>query len=190
MEAIERDVGPIVLAVFNAGNYFPTKVERFAAENVIKTFEINVFGAVYGLAPVLEVMRSRGRGQVGLVGSVSGYFGLPAAAAYGASKAAINNFAWSLKYDLDRMNIRIQVFNPGFIDTPLTEKNDFTMPALMPVEKAAQRMADGIRTGGTEITFPRRFTYVLKALTLLPNSWTYAIYRRFTGWSKKPTIRP
>ena len=67
-------------------------------------------------------MRERGRGHVVVVASVTGYFGWPATAAYGGSKAALNNMAESLKYDFDKLNIRIQVMNPGFVDTPLTEQ--------------------------------------------------------------------
>ena len=84
-----------------------------------------MFGTVNGLVPLVDRMRERGRGQVAVVASVTGYFGWPSAAAYGASKAALNNMAEALKYDFDKLNIRIQVINPGFVDTPLTGKNTF-----------------------------------------------------------------
>ena len=116
---------------------------------------------------------------------MSGYSGLPAASAYGASKAALNNMAESLLFDFEKMNIRTQVVNPGFIDTPLTEKNDFAMPALMPVDKAVERMIAGIEGGGFEITFPRRFTYGLKMLRLLPHPAYFWIMKRATGWKSR-----
>ncbi len=191
VERIEKEAGPVALALFNAGNYFPTKLDGLSVENFVKTYEVNVFGFINGLVPLLERMRSRERGQVAVVGSASALFGLPSAAAYGASKAALNSTVWSMKYDLDLVNIRIQVFNPGFVDTPLTEKNRFAMPALMKVDDAARRITDGLKSGGTEVSFPRRFTGFIKALTLLPASWTYAIMRRFTGWNKrKPAPKP
>jgi NAD(P)-dependent dehydrogenase (short-subunit alcohol dehydrogenase family) len=84
------------------------------------------------------------------------------------------------------MNIRIQVVNPGFIDTPLTEKNKFDMPALMPVEKAVRRMIDGFEGGGFEITFPRRFTYLLKILRMLPHPVYFWQMKRATGWKDRP----
>ena len=188
---IEREAGPVALAVFNAGNYFPTRLDGLTAENFVKTYEVNVFGVIHGLVPVLEHMRRRGRGQIAVIGSASAMFGLPSAAAYGATKAALNNMVWAMKYDLDLVNIRIQIVNPGFVDTPLTEHNRFKMPALMPVDKASQRLLDGLKRGGTEFTFPRRFTWFLKALTFLPAPWTYAIQRRVTGWHKrKPAPQP
>jgi NAD(P)-dependent dehydrogenase (short-subunit alcohol dehydrogenase family) len=189
-ERIEREVGPVALAIFNAGNYFPTRLDGLTADNFVKTYEVNVFGVIYGLVPVLEHMRRRGRGQIAVIGSASAIFGMPSAAAYGASKAALNNMVWAMKYDLDLVNIRIQVINPGFVDTPLTKQNRFHMPALMPVDKASKRLLGGLKRGGTEVTFPRRLTGFLKALTFLPASWTYAIQRRFTGWHKRKPAPP
>ncbi|MBO6636591.1 MAG: SDR family NAD(P)-dependent oxidoreductase [Roseitalea sp.] len=182
---IEATHGPIRLAIFNAGNYWPASGARLDIDNFAKTYEINLFGVLNGLVPVVGRMKDHGCGQLVLVASVSGYSGLPAASAYGASKAAINNMAESLKFDFDLMNIRIQVVNPGFIDTPLTEKNDFEMPALMPVDKAVEQMIRGIENGGFEITFPRRFTYLLKLLRILPHPVYFAIMKRATGWDRK-----
>ncbi len=190
VERIEGEAGPIALAFFNAGDYFPTRLDGLTAANFVATYEVNVFGVVFGLVPVLEHMRRRGRGHVAVVGSASAIFGLPAAAAYGASKAALNNMVWAMKYDLDLVNIRIQVFNPGFIATPLTEQNKFKMPALMQVEDASKRFVEGLKSGGTEVSFPRRFTWFLKALTFLPAPWTYAIQRRFTGWNRRKAPPP
>lgn len=185
VSGIEAEHGPIRLAIFNAGNYWPTRGEALDIDAFRKTYEINLFGLLNGLVPAVERMKAHGKGHVVLVGSVSGYTGLPAASAYGASKAAVNNMAESLKFDFDRMNIRIQMVNPGFIDTPLTDKNDFAMPALMPVDKAADAMVRGIEQGGFEVTFPRRFTWLLKVLRLLPHPVYFAIMRRATRWNEQ-----
>jgi short-subunit dehydrogenase len=185
VSSIEREMGPLVLAVFNAGTYVPISGARIALDKVRKIFEVNVMGVVNGLAPALQAMVARGRGQVVLTGSVSAYFGLPAASAYGASKAALNNMAESLKHDLDKMNIRIQIVNPGFVDTPLTKKNRFAMPALVPVDQAGRRFVDGIERGGFEVTFPRRFTWVLKLLRILPMPLRYRIMHRAMGWDQR-----
>jgi NAD(P)-dependent dehydrogenase (short-subunit alcohol dehydrogenase family) len=182
---IENEAGPIRLAIFNAGNYYPTHGEAMKLDNFIKTYEINVFGVLNGLVPLVERMKAAGCGQVALVASVSGYTGLPAASAYGASKAALNNMAESLHFDFEKINIRIQVVNPGFIDTPATEKNDFAMPALMPVDKAVRQMITGIERGGFEVTFPRRFTYILKLLRVLPHPVYFWIMKRATGWKDR-----
>lgn len=183
--AIEAGHGPIRMAVFNAGNYWPTRGEALDIDAFEKTFEVNLFGVLNGLVPVVERMKGHGRGQLVLVGSVSAYSGLPSAAAYGASKAALNNMAQSLKFDLDRMNIRVQIVNPGFIDTPLTEKNSFEMPALMPAQRAAVAMIAGMENGRFEVTFPRRFTWLLKLLRLLPHPVYFALMRRATRWNRR-----
>jgi NAD(P)-dependent dehydrogenase (short-subunit alcohol dehydrogenase family) len=184
--AIETELGPIALAVFNAGNYFPAKGERLSVENFVKTYEINLFGVVNGLVPAVDAMKGRGFGQVAIVGSVSGYGGLPLASAYGASKAAVNNMAEALKFDFDKMNIRIQVINPGFVDTPLTEKNTFPMPGLMKVEDATRRFADGLERGGFEVCFPRRLAWTLKLVNLLPHALYFPLMKRAMGWDKRP----
>lgn len=185
---IEAEIGPIALAIFNAGNYFPTRGERLEAFNFVRTFEVNLFGVVNGLVPAVDAMRERGRGHVVVVSSVSGYFGWPATAAYGASKAALTNMAQSLKYDFDKLNIRIQVMNPGFVETPMTEKNGIALPALMPVDRAARRIAEAVQHGGFETTFPRRFTWFLKVLAILPQPLRHWFVDRATGWHKRPLI--
>ena len=181
VQSITGKLGPVVLAIMNAGNYWPGSGDRIDIKKYADTYAINVMGQVNGIAPAVEKMKATGRGHIMLVASVSGYSGLPTAAAYGASKAAVINMAEALKFDFDRMNIRIQVVNPGFIETPLTEKNSFKMPALMPVEKAVLRMADGIDSGGFEITFPRRFTWALKLMRMLPYPLYFWLMKRMMG---------
>jgi NAD(P)-dependent dehydrogenase (short-subunit alcohol dehydrogenase family) len=176
--------GPIALAIFNAGNYWENSGKSLEMKTFRDTYEINVFGVLNGLIPVVERFKQRRQGHVVIVSSVSGYTGLPKASAYASSKAAMINMAECLQFDFVRMNIGLQIVTPGFIDTPLTEKNDFAMPALMPVDKAARRLADGLKTQAFEITFPRRFTWFLKLLAKLP----YPLYFRaieYTTGSKK-----
>ncbi|WP_306118319.1 MULTISPECIES: SDR family NAD(P)-dependent oxidoreductase [unclassified Roseitalea] len=182
---IEDRHGRIAGAVFNAGNFWPVPGEALDVDAFEKTYRLNLFGLIYGLVPVVERMKAHGRGHVVLVGSSSGYAGLPSASAYGASKAAINNMAEALKFDFDKLNIRIQIVNPGFIDTPQTRKNEFEMPALMPVEKAAGAFIAGMENGGFEITFPRRFTYLLKLMRMMPHPVYFWIMRRATGWNRR-----
>lgn len=186
VSGIERQLGPIALGVFNAGTYFPTRGARLDVQNFVRTFELNVFGVIYGLVPLVSRMQSRKRGQIVIVGSITSYVGLPSAAAYGASKAALNSTAEALKYDFDKLNIRLQIVHPGFIKTPLTDRLKFPMPALMPVRKAAVRVADGIRSGGFEITFPRRLTWPMKALRLLPRPVIFRLISRVTRWGSRP----
>ncbi|AZO30362.1 SDR family NAD(P)-dependent oxidoreductase [Mesorhizobium sp. M1B.F.Ca.ET.045.04.1.1] len=184
--AIENEMGPIVLAVFNAGNYIATPGEHLVVRDFHRSFAVNYFGIVNGLVPVVDYMRARGRGHVALVGSVTAYSGWPTTAAYGGTKAAINILAESLKYDFDKMNIRIQVINPGFVDTPLTEKNTLPMPSLMPVQRASRRMVRGIRKGGFEVTFPYHISWPLKLLGLLPRPIGRLVISLTTSWKARP----
>ncbi len=179
--AIMGKLGGVSLAIFNAGNYWPASGDRLSIQKFVDTYAINVMGQVNGIVPIVDHMKAKGSGHVMIVASVSGYSGLPMASAYGASKAALINMAEALKFDFDRMNIRIQIVNPGFIETPLTEKNTFKMPALMPVDKAVRRIIDGISTGGFELTFPRRFTYFLKFLRMLPYPVYFWFMKQATG---------
>ena len=183
--AIEARHGPIALAVLNAGIYLP--VDGLAPDigRFTKSFAVNLDGTVNCLAPLIERMVARRRGQIAIVSSVAGYSGLPTSAAYGATKAGLTNLAESLKFDLDRADVLIQIVHPGFVETPATAKNPFPMPCLVPVETAAARIAAGLASGRFEITFPRRFTYVLKLLRMLPYGLYFPLVARATGWRGK-----
>src|SRR5690606_8449907 len=113
------------------------------------------------------------------------YGGLPTSAAYGASKAALNTLASSLKFDLDHVNIRVQIINPGFVETPLTAKNRFAMPALVSVEAASRSIVKGLAHGGFEVAFPRRLAWTLKLANALPYALYFPLVARATGWNRK-----
>ncbi len=188
VSVIGRQCGPIALAVFCAGTYAPMPGEALKASRFTETWNINVNGVLNGLIPVVEAMKKTGRGQIAIVSSVAGYCGLPQASAYALTKAGLIAMAQALKFDFDRMNIRLQIVNPGFVDTPLTQKNDYAMPGMITVEAAAGQFAQGLRTGGFEITFPRWFAFVMKGLSILP-SWLYfPLIARQTGWSRREKL--
>ncbi len=184
VEAIEAVHGPIVQAFFNAGVAPYTRAGALDVDAFRQAVEVNIMGVVHGLAPLLERMGARGQGQVAVNASVAGYGGLPKAAAYGASKAAMIHMCEALKFDCDQLGIVMQVVNPGFVDTPLTKKNDFPMPFMVPEAEAARRVVDGFTRGGFEITFPKRLAWILKAINLLPYPAYFAIVGRATGWRK------
>jgi NAD(P)-dependent dehydrogenase (short-subunit alcohol dehydrogenase family) len=186
VDQIEKEIGPIVLAVFNAGAYAPIAGDNLSVRKFRRIFDVNVLGIVHGLVPVVRFMRGRGKGHVVLVGSVSAYFGWPTTAAYGATKAAINNMAEALKYDFDKINIRIQMVNPGFIDTPLSRQSGVRLPALMLPQEAARRMFKGIMHGGFLVTFPHRLTWSLGLLSALPRPACLWIIAKLTGWKNRP----
>lgn len=188
LAAIEYEHGSMVLAVLNAGVYVAVHGEDLHREDFEKTFAVNLHGTVNCLLPAVRHMKARGHGQIAIVSSVTGYGGLPTSAAYGASKAALINMAESLKFDLDKVGVRLQIINPGFVETAATAKNAFPMPALISAEVAADRIAGGLKSSGFEITFPKRFTYTMKLLNLLPYSLYFWLVNRVTGWKTRPPV--
>jgi NAD(P)-dependent dehydrogenase (short-subunit alcohol dehydrogenase family) len=178
VDNIEQSIGPLDLVVLNAGNHIPVRAEAFSVKPFRDLVEINIMGVVHGLAAVLPRFIERKRGHVAIVASVAGYRGLPTAAAYGASKAALINMAESLKPELDRYGVRISVVNPGFVKTPLTDRNEFPMPFLIGADDAANRIVRGLRRGRFEIAFPRRFVWGLKVLRCLPYGLYFPLTRR------------
>jgi short-subunit dehydrogenase len=135
-------------------------------------------------------MGNRGKGQIAINASVAGYVGLPNAPAYGASKAALINMAESLKFALDRLGITLQVVNPGFVRTPLTDRNPFPMPFLMELDDAVRRTCDGFERGGFEIVFPRRLALLLKLARLMPYRLYFPAVARATGVGRRKSPRP
>ncbi|MDF1730283.1 MAG: SDR family NAD(P)-dependent oxidoreductase [Minwuia sp.] len=178
---IEDELGPIGSAVLCAGSYTPTTAQTFTAEAMRATLDLNVVGASRCLEPLLPRMIERGDGRIFVVSSVAGYRGLPRAASYGASKAALINMAEALHCELKPLGVHMGVVNPGFVKTPLTDRNDHPMPFLMPVEQAAERLVDGVIGRGFEVRFPFVFTTILKMVRCLP----YALYFPLVRWTTR-----
>ncbi len=172
--------GRISLAFLNVGTYVPEADTGLDAASVMATFAINVGGTMTCLEPLIAHMKNQG-GQIAVNASIAGYGGLPMASAYGASKAALINFCASQKFALDKLNVRLQLVCPGFVRTPLTDHNRFPMPALVEAEDAGRRICDGFQRGGFEITFPRRLSWTLKALNMLPYGLYFPLVARATG---------
>lgn len=173
---MEQTHGPIDVAILNAALYQPMDLADFDRAIVARLFETNVMGVVNCLQPLFERMRARGRGHIVIVASVAGYRGLPKAAAYGATKAALINMAEALQPAATAAGIRLQIVNPGFVETPMTSVNRFPMPFLMRPEQAAASILAGMKGGGFEIAFPWMFVLLLKLGRLLP----YWLYLRLT----------
>jgi NADP-dependent 3-hydroxy acid dehydrogenase YdfG len=183
-EAIRQAHGPIALAFLNAGIAPYIRAPDIDLAAFRQVMDVNIMGVVNGLAAVMPAMAAQGFGQIAVNASIAGYGGLPKSAAYGATKAAMINMCEALKFDCDNLGLVMQLVNPGFVETPLTAKNDFPMPFLIKNEDAARRVCDGFARGGFEITFPRRFAYMLKAVNLLPYPLYFAVVARLTGWRK------
>ncbi|WP_395697404.1 SDR family NAD(P)-dependent oxidoreductase [Methylocella sp.] len=175
---VERELGPIALAFLNHGVYFASERERYDAEIAWRTFEVNVGGAINCLGPLIDAMRARGAGRLAFTASLAGYGGVPGSTAYGASKAALIYMAEALRMSLAREGIVVQIVNPGFVETAMTEHADFDMPFLMSARTAAKIICDGFATNRFEIAFPRRLAFVFKAARLLPYPLFFAAMKR------------
>ena len=181
--------GRIDQAVLNAGTFIPMHGKNFSTEIMQKQIDLNLMGVCYCIEPLITIMQQQNQGVIAINASLSGYRGLPLAAAYGASKAALINMAECLKLDLQLSGIDVKVINPGFVKTPLTDKNKFPMPFLMTSEKAAQIILKGLNRSGFEIRFPAFFSFFLKVLQMLPYSLYFKLVQRFTlgGVERYPT---
>ena len=175
---IEESLGPVDLAVFNAGSSFPVTAENFSVANFKKTVDVNLMGEINCMGPIVPGMVARRRGHIVLMASLTGYVGMPSAAAYAATKAALISTAEAFKPDFERFGITISVINPGFVKTPLTDKNTFPMPFLLPVDTAVDHIMHGIEHKQFEIAFPWQTTLLTRILAALPNWAKFAVTRR------------
>ena len=175
---IHTDADPVDLLVYCAADYQPERVWNVHAADVDATIAVNLNGAYYGLEAVLPRMVALGRGGVALVASVAGYVGLPGAAVYGPTKAALINLAELAYCEVARRGVGMYLVNPGFVATRLTAKNRFYMPALRTPEQAAEAIVRGFERGRFEIHFPRRFTLVLKLIRILPQRLRLSLLSR------------
>jgi short-subunit dehydrogenase len=176
---IEAAWGGIDLAIFNAGGSVerPESAARnasFAADDYVDTMTLNYFSVVYGVEAVLPSMLARGRGHIAAVASLAGYRPSSVALPYSASKAAVIHLIEGLRLAYADRGIAVTVVNPGFVRTPLTAGHTFTMPFLVDVDDAAERIVRGLEQGKNEIHFPAPLSWTVKALRLLPD----AVY----GW--------
>ena len=180
---IRADIGPIGLLVCNAGVYLPTDARAPDASAYRRTFDVNVMGVAHALEATVPDMVARRVGHVHIVSSATGFGGMPTASAYGASKAALINMAACLKIELERCGVGVSLSTPGFVETPAQDDNAFPKPFMITPAIAARRIADAVARGGFETTFPRRFTWLLKALYALPKPLYLPLIRRQTGWA-------
>lgn len=168
------------LCILNAGFYEVIAFEDLSLNHFNKTMDVNYTGVVSCLLSVLPLLKKEGKGKVAVVSSVAGYSGLPNAPAYGASKAALINLCESLKHDFDNAGLALTIVNPGFVKTPMTDKNSFTMPFLLTPVKAAERIERGLRDDRFEVTFPRRLAWLLKLLRVIPYPIYFWLTRKLT----------
>jgi len=173
--------GPLDMVVYAAGYYQAQRAHAMDLVDMLQHDKVNYQGALQVIHAVLPGMLAQGRGHISLISSVAGWRGLPNSLAYGPTKAALTHLAETLYLDLQDRGIGVSVVNPGFVATPLTAQNQFTMPALISPEEAAREMLKGWAQGQFDIHFPKRFTLWLKLLRVLPYRVYFPLVRRFTG---------
>jgi len=171
-----KAVGEIDGVVQLAGVYWPFGAKDWDAEQAIAMADINYTGAMRLMGAVVPKFVERDSGHIVLTGSLSGFRGLPGAAAYTSSKAGVMTLAESLHADLHRTNVRVQLVNPGFVKTRLTDKNDFRMPFIMEPDAAAREFFEHMNSDAFKRSFPGLFSLVFRGSQFLPD-WLY--YRLF-----------
>jgi short-subunit dehydrogenase len=163
----------IETCVFCTGIHDPKSERSLNLEKVKKIMEVNYLGTINSINSVYNYFKKKRSGHISMVSSVAGYRGLPAGGAYCASKSALTTFAESLYFDMKRFNVRVSVVHPGFIKTPMTDQNDFSMPMIKSPEFAANEIFKGVtQSNAFEIHFPKPFTFIMKILKIMPN-WLY-----------------
>jgi short-subunit dehydrogenase len=177
---IDSTLGLPDLVVLNAGTYEPVDAATATVEQYRHHMEVNYMGVINCIAAVLPRMLARGHGQLAIMGSVAGYRGLPQAAAYGPTKAALISLAETLRLELQGSGVDVRLVNPGFVATRLTDKNRFSMPAIRTPAQAATAIIKGLQGRGFEVVFPWRFVFWLKLARLLPYRLYFSLAGRLT----------
>ena len=169
-DEIKKKFQEVDICFFSTGTWNPKKEKDIDVEQIEDVFKVNFFGTLNSIKAVEEYFKNRKEGIITIVSSIAGYRGLPNSTGYGPSKSALNNLAESLYFDFKRSNVRVCLVSPGFIKTPMTDKNDFKMPFLKTPEFAAEKIYNGLINGSSfEIDFPKELTLILKLLKILPN---------------------
>ena len=183
---IEDKFKNIDISFFSTGTWDPKKEKEIDVEQIENVMKVNFFGTLNCIKSVEEYYRKKGNGHISIVSSIAGYRGLPNSTGYGPSKSALNNLTESLYFDFKRYGVRVSLVSPGFIKTPMTDKNDFKMPFLRTVDYAAEKIFEGLtKSNQFEIHFPKQLTLMLKFLKLLPNSWYLGLVGRLTKYQKR-----
>jgi short-subunit dehydrogenase len=160
-------LGPVDLLIANAGVGAPTTVEPFNVGDVEKMFRVNVLGIVYSIEAVLPQMLQRRRGHLAAISSIAAYKGLPGESGYTSSKAAVNVFMDGLRVQLRSKGIAVTTICPGFVQTPMTEVNEFKMPWLLRADEAARRIVRALKRKRKVYNFP----------------WQMALFMKFARWA-------
>ena len=185
-EQIKNYYGDLDICFFSTGTWSPKEERDIDVEQIENVFKVNFFGTINTIKAVEGHFKNKKNGIITIVSSIAGYRGLPNTTGYGPSKSALISLAESLYLDFERYNVRVCLVCPGFIKTPMTDKNDFKMPFLKTSEFAADKIYDGlINKNQFEIHFPKELTLTLKFFKLLPNKIYFYLVKKLTKFQKK-----
>ena len=183
---IKNKFNEVDICFFSTGTWNPKKEKDIDVEQIEDVFKVNFFGTVNSIKAVEKYFKEKKSGIITIVSSIAGYRGLPNSTGYGPSKSALNNLTESLYFDFKRFGVRVCLVSPGFIKTPMTDKNDFKMPFLKTPEYAADKIYNGlINKNSFEIHFPKALTIILKIFSFLPSKLYFGLVGRMTKYQKK-----
>ena len=172
-KSILNEFGDLDICLFSSGTYEPKDEQNIDPDKIKNVMNVNFLGVIDCVKAVEDFFKNKQSGHISIVSSIAGYRGLPNSSGYGPSKAALTNFSESIYFDFKKYKVKVSVVSPGFIKTPLTDKNEFPMPFLRSPEFAAEKIYNGLMNSNSfEIDFPKQLTITLKFLRILP----YRIY--------------
>lgn len=181
-----HEKAPLDLVIANAGISGGTGGAAEWIESERRIFEVNVIGMLNTVEPALRVMRLRKKGQIAVMSSVASFNGWPGAPAYSASKGAVRMWGEGLRGALAGEGVRINVICPGFVDTPMTDINDFPMPFKMSAERAAALIISGLRRNRPRIAFPWQTYGIAGLVGCLPAGLSAKLLERLPSKTSLP----
>ena len=184
-EDILKKYSNIDLCILSTGTYDPKTEKEINLDEIENVFNVNFFGTLNCIKAVEKNLKNEKKGHIAIMSSVAGYRGLPNSSGYGPSKAALINLAESLYFDFKRYGVRVSLISPGFIKTPLTDKNKFKMPFIKSSQFAAEKIYNALVKGNSfEVTFPKELTILMKIFKILPNKIYLYLIRKTTKFQK------
>ena len=179
LKTIAKEIETPDLLFLNAGIYSPVNASEINLNVYKNHLNVNYLGVLNSYEAFLPSLLKKQNGHIIIMSSVSGWIGLPKAAAYGPTKAALRSFAQSARYDLNPKGIKVQLCSPGFVDTQATSINDFYMPGLLTVEEAANLIFKHMSSNKFEFSFPTSFSIFMKIFSYLPDKFSSYLVKKF-----------
>ncbi|WP_176736687.1 SDR family NAD(P)-dependent oxidoreductase [Oligoflexus tunisiensis] len=168
VDRTEKELGPIDLLIANAGVSLDAPLKRFNVAEARLVYEVNVIGLMQTVAAVLPYFMERKRGHIVGVSSLAAYLSFPRSTVYCSSKAAVSSYLEGLRIELMPLKIPVTTICPGFVRTPMTQKNKFKMPFLLDAPDAVRIMMRGIEARKATVHFPSSLAVIVQLLRLVP----------------------